>query len=131
MSGIDRTLVGACGIWCGSCDVFIACHEGDREKQEEIAEMISLQFGAEVNPAEIVCEGCRGPIEVHFCVACKIRPCADGRKCATCGECDEMDTCELLLAFHRTEIGRPARVNLKEIRRSDLNKWIKRKKAGE
>lgn len=130
MSKPDVTLVGACGLRCGECEIYIAFTEGDVEKQEEIAESISRQFEAEVGPEQIVCGGCRGPIETSFCVGCKIRPCAEKRGYLTCAECDELESCGFLRAFHSTGLGRPARSNLMEIRKLGLTAWMSKGARG-
>ncbi len=122
--------MGACGIYCGECDVYVASSEGDRERQVDIAESISRQFDTEIEAEQIVCEGCRGPLERNFCVACKIRPCAKTKGVATCAECREFESCETLACFHRTGIGKPARENLLEIRRIGLEEWVERKRRG-
>lgn len=127
MSTVDLTLVGACGLYCGECEVYVAFSEGDLEKQEEIAESISRQFGAEVGPEQIICGGCRGPEEISFCAGCKIRPCATARGFATCAECDEMDDCETLGVFLGTDIGRAARRGLEGIQKLGLQEWLVRK----
>ena len=60
MSGGDIKLVGACGIYCGSCDVYVAHRTDDLEKKAKIAEDISKQFGKEIKPEQIICDGCNG-----------------------------------------------------------------------
>ena len=130
MSAVDVTLVGACGLYCGECEVYVAFSEGDLEKQQEIAESISRQFGADVGPEQIVCGGCRGPEEISFCAGCKIRPCAAARGFTTCAECDESDGCETLGAFLGTDIGKAARRGLEEMLEFGLKEWLRRKGAG-
>ena len=124
MSAVDMTLIGACGLYCGECEVYVAFSEGDAEKQQEIAESISRQFGAEVGPEQIVCGGCRGPEEISFCAGCKIRPCAVKRGFVTCAECDEMDACETLGAFLKTDMGKAARQGLLSIKELGLEVWL-------
>ena len=127
MSTVDLTLVGACGLYCGECEVYVAFSEGDLERQEEIAESISRQFGAEVGPEQIICGGCRGPEEISFCAGCKIRPCAEARGFATCAECDDMGDCETLGAFLRSDMGKAARRGLESIQKLGLEEWLARK----
>jgi hypothetical protein len=130
MSAVDLTLVGACGLYCGECEVYVAFSEGDLEKQEEIAESISRQFGAEVGPEQIICGGCRGPEEISFCAGCKIRPCAAARGFTTCAECDEMNDCVTLGVFLGTDMGKNARRGLEEIRVLGVEKWLAKKGGG-
>ncbi len=131
MSKTDLTLVGACGLYCGECEVYVAFSEGDLDKQEEIAEFISLQFGATVGSEQIMCGGCRGPEEIAFCAGCKIRPCAIRRGIVTCAECDEMDSCEILGAMLATDIGAGARLGLESIRELGLELWLELKNEDE
>ena len=130
MSAVDLTLVGACGLYCGECEVYVAFNEGDLEKQEEIAESISRQFGSEVGPEQIVCGGCRGPEEITFGAGCKIRPCATKRGFATCAECDDEGNCETLGTFLKTDTGKLARRGLEEIHELGLPEWLARKSGG-
>ncbi len=130
MSTVDLTLAGACGLYCGECEVYVAFSEGDLEKQEEIAESISQQFGAEISPEQIICGGCRGPEEISFSAGCKIRPCAATRGFTTCAECDEMDECETLGVFLGTDIGKAARRGLEEMRVLGVAEWLVRKGGG-
>jgi hypothetical protein len=123
----DLTLVGVCGLYCGKCDVYVAFSEGDLEKQDEIADSISRQLNTKVGPEQIMCGGCHGPQELAFCAGCRIRPCATRRGFATCAECDEMDSCETLAVFLRSDMGGEARRGLEEIRKLGLEDWLERK----
>ena len=127
MSKLDLTLVGACGLYCGECEVYVAFSEGDRDKQEEIAESISRQFSTQVGPDQIMCGGCHGPEDLSFCAACRIRPCATKRGYATCAECDEMETCDTLGVFLKTDMGDVARRGLMDIRELGLDVWLELK----
>jgi hypothetical protein len=124
MGESDLTLVGVCGLHCGECDVYIAFSEGDLEKQDEIAESISRQLNTRVGPEQIMCGGCHGPEELAFCAGCRIRPCATRRGFTTCAECGDMDSCETLGAFLRTEMGGEARRGLEEIGKLGLERWL-------
>lgn len=130
MGAVDLTLVGACGLYCGECEVYVAFSEGDIDRQEEIAESISRQFSTEVGPEQIMCGGCHGPEELAFCAGCRIRPCATKRGYATCAECNEMDTCETLGAFLRSDMGKTALRGLLEIRKLGLEQWLAGKEDG-
>jgi hypothetical protein len=127
MSKLDLTLLGACGLHCSECEVYVAFSEGDSEKREEIAASISRQFDTEIGPEQIMCGGCRGPMELSFCAGCRIRPCAEKKGYVTCAECEEMDACETLWSFLRTDPGRLARRGLAGIRELGLDVWLERK----
>ncbi len=130
MSELDLTLVGACGLYCGECEVYVAFTEGDFDKQEEIAESLSRQFNTEVGAEQIICGGCHGPEEISFCAGCKIRLCATKRGYFTCAECDDRGSCKPLEAFHATDIGKAARRGLDEIAKLGFEEWLRRKSEG-
>ena len=129
MGKLDITLVGACGLYCGDCEVYVAFTTGDLEKQEEIAGSISRQFNTQVGPEQIMCGGCHGAEEINFCAACRIRPCAAKRGFVTCAECDEMDSCKTLSAFLDSDANgaKAARMGLGEIRELGLELWLELK----
>jgi len=127
MSGLDLTLVGVCGLYCGECEVYVAFSEGDLERQEEIAGSISRQFNTEVGAEQIMCGGCSGPEEISFCAGCQIRPCAVKRGYTTCAECVEMNTCKILGAMLATEMGASVRRGLDGIRELGLELWLELK----
>lgn len=120
----DLELVGYCGLCCSECDVFVAYVSGDRDMQEDVASSIARQFGAELDPDDIVCLGCRGPEEAHFGAACRIMRCAKERGHKLCSDCDEFDTCEELARFHATPIGKQGRANLLRIREIGIERWL-------
>ena len=127
MSKLDITLVGACGLYCGECEVYVAFSEGDLERQEEIADSISRQFDTEVGPEQIMCGGCYGPEEISFCAGCKIRRCATQRGYSTCAECDEADRCQTLGVFLKTDPGKQAAKGLVDMKKLGLEKWLEMK----
>jgi len=130
MENVDLTLVGYCGLYCGECEVYVAFSEGDVDRQDEIAGSLSRQSNTEVGPEQIMCGGCRGPEEISFCAACRIRPCATKRGYTTCAECDEMDSCKTLGALLATDMGPAARRGLKEIREFGIELWLELKDGG-
>ena len=77
-----------------------------------------------------MCGGCRGPEEISFCAACRIRPCATKRGYITCAECDEMDSCKTLGALLATDMGPAARRGLEEIREFGIELWLELKDGG-
>jgi hypothetical protein len=130
VSELDLTLVGACGLYCGECEVYVAFTEGDFDKQEEIAESLSRQFNTEVDADQIICGGCHGPEEISFCAGCKIRLCATNHGHFTCADCDDRGSCKILGTFLSTDIGKTARRGLEEIAKVGFEEWLRWKSEG-
>ena len=70
MGKIDLRLLGYCGIYCGSCDIYMSCRAGDREKQQEIADWLKEHHSADCTAEEIRCSGCHGPLDEHWSADC-------------------------------------------------------------
>ncbi|MDD5458262.1 MAG: DUF3795 domain-containing protein [Phycisphaerae bacterium] len=85
-----RKLVGACGNYCGKCSDYIAYVTKDSELKKKVAEEIKKQFGMDISPEKIACEGCWGDIHNAWAASleCKIRQCALTKGILTCAECD-------------------------------------------
>jgi hypothetical protein len=123
MGKVNLKMLGYCGIYCERCDIFEACTTGNAAKQKEIADWINEHFDAECTPEQICCSGCKGPLDEHWSVACKVRVCASGRGVVTCVDCGEYETCETLESFYRGGDYESARATLKRIREIGLDRW--------
>jgi hypothetical protein len=56
----------------------------------------------DITPEMINCTGCRQEgVKLGHWSMCQIRLCATGKGFQTCGECSEMDTCELVAGVHK------------------------------
>jgi hypothetical protein len=79
-----------CGIDCSYCDVYKATLNDDNEARLKLAQAYKDDFGQEVDPATIVCHGCRGEGQpLCYATICKIRACVLGKGYDTCAECGE------------------------------------------
>lgn len=125
MPAIDLKMLGPCGIYCGSCDIRVACTTGNREAQQEIADWINKRYNADCAAAEIRCGGCHGPLDVHWSVDCRILKCAKARKIVTCAECAEYESCPTLQGFYRSGDYKKARATLERIREIGLDEWLR------
>jgi len=91
-------IIAYCGIVCSECPAYIATQTDDDAKRREVAEQWTKQFGHELKPEDINCDGCNtdtGRI-VGYCAICEIRQCARERgmiNCAYCGDyaCDKLE----------------------------------------
>jgi len=58
MKEIDYRFIGACGLYCGECDVYLAFKNNDQKLKEEIARDHNLRSSY-----------------VHVCIECPEFPC--------------------------------------------------------
>lgn len=66
--GEKPALDGYCGIYCGSCPLY-------------------LKSKAAKDPAKVVCLGCKSDKTAPHCTTCAIKTCAQGKKLSSCGQC--------------------------------------------
>ena len=85
------------GLNCTTCPAYQATQKDDDEERRRVAEVWSKEFGVEIKPEHINCDGCLEPEGRHiaYCDQCKIRACAMEKgvvNCAHCGDyaCDEL-----------------------------------------
>jgi len=93
-------LWGACGLNCGACPAYVATQADDAGKIEEIAGQWSEQYGADVKPEHVWCDGCMtaGERKCGHCAECEIRACVADRGLATCAGCGDY-ACDKLTGF--------------------------------
>ena len=92
-----KQLIACCGLDCESCDARIATVKNDNELREKTAQN---------------CMGCRTDgMKFAYCSDyCEIRKCVSGKGFNTCGDCDELDSCQIVGAVLQHAPG--ARENL-------------------
>lgn len=82
--------VGVCGIYCGACAAWRACHDQDDTPRL----VVSCRIGQQP------CGGCRSDSVRGACASCDKRDCAHARGLISCAECPELKTpCRRLVAF--------------------------------
>lgn len=87
-----ETLVAACGLVCSKCSAFIGTRNDDDGLIRATAEEWSRQYGVEVPPEAVWCNGCMtdgGPKCVHCSDGCETRRCVMDKGYDTCAECAE------------------------------------------
>jgi len=87
---VDKTLAGACGLYCGACAIYRMDQDRDIERLERAAREVF-----DCQPEEIACEGCRGPTDRHWTPDCRIVACTRGRGIAFCSQCTDFPCAEL------------------------------------
>jgi hypothetical protein len=92
-----KQLIACCGIDCGNCDARIATIADDDKLREETAQKWSEMFEANIAAESVNCTGCRTEgVKFSQCDVCEIRKCAIEKGFGTCGECEELDTCQIV-----------------------------------
>ena len=77
-----------CGITCATCDAYIATQTGDQALFQKLAEQFKQNFGEDISPDKIRCDGCMNDgAHIGFCFECEIRKCVIEKGHETCAEC--------------------------------------------
>ena len=93
-----KQLIACCGLDCENCDARIATVRDDNELREKTAQKWSIMNNApEITPATINCMGCRtdGAKFAYCNDYCSIRKCVNEKGYNTCGDCKELDDCQI------------------------------------
>jgi len=83
----QKELLGACGLYCGVCSIYIA-HKNDNLKFKNALMKVYKPFVKTVD--DIKCTGCRSSGEVFpVCKACPIKKCCKSKEIEGCYQCDD------------------------------------------
>ena len=94
-----KQLIACCGLDCESCDARIATVSNDDELREETAQKwTAMNHAPEITAATINCMGCRADgVKFAYCSDyCEIRKCVYEKGFMTCGDCKELDQCQIV-----------------------------------
>jgi len=93
-----KQLIACCGIDCESCDARIATIANDDVLREETAKKWSTMYESPDITAETInCTGCRAEgVKIGHWNDCEIRKCVQVKGLNTCGECVELDSCQIV-----------------------------------
>ena len=97
-----KQLIACCGLDCESCEARIATVKNDNELREKTAQKWSeMNNTPEITAATINCMGCRTDgVKFAFCSNyCGIRKCVSEKGFNTCGECKELNHCQIVGAI--------------------------------
>ncbi len=93
-----RDMIAYCGLDCEKCDAYLATIHDDQALREKTAKLWAELNDAPILPEHINCEGCRvdGAKTVYCDSMCGIRQCARKKGVATCGDCPELEGCQMV-----------------------------------
>ncbi|MCK9422725.1 MAG: DUF3795 domain-containing protein [Bacteroidales bacterium] len=96
-------LIACCGLDCSVCDARNATIQNDDDLRKATAEKWQKMYNApDITPETINCTGCRVEgVKFSHCLQCEIRKCADTKGYVTCGECPELDGCQIVAGVHK------------------------------
>jgi hypothetical protein len=91
-------LISCCGLNCATCDARIATINNDDSLRKATAEKWKTMYNApDMSPDMINCTGCREEgVKLGHWEACEIRNCAKAKGYNTCGDCNMLETCNLI-----------------------------------
>ena len=97
-----KQLIACCGLDCEQCDARIATVRDDNRLREETARKWSAMNNApEITTETINCMGCRADgVKFAYCSHyCGIRKCVTAKGFTTCGDCPDMERCDIVGAI--------------------------------
>jgi len=96
-------LISCCGLNCETCDARIATIKNSDDLRKATAEKWQKMYSAPLIPFESInCTGCRAAgVKFSHCDTCEIRKCVNEKGYETCGDCAEMETCEIVAMVHK------------------------------
>jgi len=99
-----KNQIGFCGLWCGSCIVGNGTLKELTKRYEHLISGYGVdEWGAKDFDGKEFMKGlasiqvlpiCQGCLKGGGNDACKMRPCAQGRKISNCMGCGELSTCK-------------------------------------
>ncbi len=93
-------IIAACGLVCSECPAYLATKANDAARVAEVAAQWSKDYGGDVKPEYVWCDGCMepGPRKCGHVAECDVRACVVGRGLSSCARCADYG-CEKITAF--------------------------------
>ena len=94
-------MISMCGLLCHECPAFQATQADDDAKRAEVAALWSKEYGANIKPEDIHCDGClstSGRV-INHANTCEIRNCETGKDLVNCGHCSDYACGKLDMIF--------------------------------
>jgi hypothetical protein len=116
----DKNLVATCGIFCGSCGIYLATREQDSEKILRYALVLNQSMN------ETYCMGCRAQIKsAHCSKMCSFIQCTAEKGIEHCGLCLHFP-CEALTRFQSEMPHRACIVeSLTRLKQTGYEHWLR------
>ncbi len=97
----QKKMIAHCGLECSGCPTYLATQHDDDEARKKTAAYYAQQYGFNLKPEEINCDGCLadGGMLIAYCRSCEIRACCREKALANCALCAEQP-CDKLKEFH-------------------------------
>jgi len=123
-----KWVISVCGLNCAKCDIYQADH-GNEKLRDEIIEWFRKERNETVKPEQVRCEGCWGPLNIHWGSDCKMMLCARKRGLQYCFQCDDFP-CAILNEFSSDGISHHKRTieNSKRMKEIGIEAWVKEQK---
>ncbi len=125
----DEWAISICGLNCAKCDMYEASH-GNEKVRDEIIEWFKEKRSETLQPEQIRCEGCRGPLDAHWSPDCQMMACAGQKGVQYCFQCDDFP-CTKLVEFSSDGVPHHKRTveNMKRMKELGIESWIAEQKA--
>ncbi len=109
-------MIACCGLVCSECGAFIATQADDDELRRRTAAEWA-ESGAEIDPADINCDGClaRTGRVMDFAESCEIRACCAQKGTANCAACADYPCAKLAPCHERSPEARATLDALREV----------------
>ena len=118
-------LAAVCGLYCGACAIYRARRDDNRERLEEICQLMSSR--QQVTLDDLYCDGCLAQGRLSpYCLECKIRLCAMDKPGITrCSDCPDFP-CSLITDFNNDGVRHHAEVleNVRHQRDIGVDEWL-------
>jgi hypothetical protein len=124
----EKWLIAVCGLNCAKCDIYLAGH-GNEKLRDEIIDWFKKERNEMIKREQIRCQGCRGPLEVHWSPECKMMPCAIRNGLQHCFQCEDFP-CTGVNEFSSGGISHHKRTveNAKRMKEIGIEAWIEEQK---
>jgi predicted RNA-binding Zn-ribbon protein involved in translation (DUF1610 family) len=127
-----------CGIYCGACDIMMACKTGGRYRlaafwSESLVRTLHRKLGIfdEKRIYEVKCNGCKSGTLFTNCAVCRIRECAIDRRVEHCIECPDYP-CAMIVEGMKMKTLLPHlkenHGNMETVRNTGMEAWLSEQK---
>ena len=127
----EKNLIGPCGNFCGSCDLYRCAAMGDIEGQKRLAEYFNRYFPqyAPFSIKGMVCISCRENFDRCWSPDCGVYICCvKEERLDFCYECDDFP-CEKLRPYRGCPPAHNLKVyNLLRIKKIGWREWLEKQK---